>query len=91
MSDYKPIPAEWLDERTTVAELLARLDNPELPNSFREIMTREILSFTTSVGPQDELWIYSSSDESWEHLCGSWGLAILRDGKIACHKLFAMN
>lgn len=30
----------------------------------------------------DEIWKYSSPSDTWEHLCGSAGIALVRDGKV---------
>jgi hypothetical protein len=41
--------------------------------------------------PGDELWEYGSSDESWEHLQGQMGFAIVRAGKVIDYDLHLMN
>jgi len=39
----------------------------------------------------DELWEYSSSDQSWEHFAGRAGIALIRDGQIIDSILTSMN
>jgi len=39
----------------------------------------------------DELWLYSSSDESWKKLSGRCGVCIVRDGEIVKSQLAIMS
>lgn len=39
----------------------------------------------------DELWLYSSSDESWMALGGRCGVCIVRDGEIVKSQLAIMS
>jgi hypothetical protein len=32
--------------------------------------------------PGDELWAFSSPPETWQHLCGRAGIALVRNGEV---------
>ena len=39
----------------------------------------------------DELWLYSSPDETWGHLGGRYGVCIVRDGEIVRDQVAIMS
>lgn len=39
----------------------------------------------------DELWLYSSPDETWKMLSGRCGVCVVRDGKIVSGQLSVLN
>ena len=41
--------------------------------------------------PGDQLWTFASPAESWEHLAGRAGIALVRDGNTIAVLLGAMN
>ena len=41
--------------------------------------------------PGDELWSYSSPPETWKHMMGRRGIALIRDGKTIAEILTLMN
>jgi uncharacterized protein (TIGR02996 family) len=41
--------------------------------------------------PGDELWEYDTGGESWAHLCGEMGYAIIRNGKVVEFEMLMMN
>ena len=41
--------------------------------------------------PGDELWEYATGPESWAHLCGEMGYAIVRNGKVVEFEMLMMN
>ncbi|OWK47505.1 TIGR02996 domain-containing protein [Fimbriiglobus ruber] len=41
--------------------------------------------------PGDELWEYNTGGESWAHLCGEMGYAIVRNGKVVEFEMLLMN
>lgn len=41
--------------------------------------------------PGDELWWYCSPDETWQHLCGRAGWAVVRDGRVVADQLVVLN
>jgi len=40
---------------------------------------------------EDELWLYSSPNETWAHLGGRCGVCIVRDGEIVKSQLAIMS
>jgi hypothetical protein len=82
------IPKAWLKEKTTVAEADAahpgisddrvkRFPDAAKPFGFQN---RQWEEFKALVLPGDELWTFSSPPDSWEHLAGRAGVALVRDG-----------
>ena len=49
------------------------------------------ISFRTAQKPDDEIWDFSSSRDSWQHLAGRAGLALVRDGTVIEHYVSVMN
>src|SRR5579883_107781 len=45
----------------------------------------------SNLRPGDELWEYSTDGESWAHLCGEMGYAIVRNGKVVEFEMLLMN
>jgi hypothetical protein len=43
---------------------------------------RHGFSFRVTPRPDDEIWEFSSSLESWQHLAGRAGVALVRDGTV---------
>ena len=48
-------------------------------------------SFQVTPRPDDEIWEFSSSPESWEHLAGRAGAALVRDGTVIDACVTALN
>jgi len=82
------IPKAWLKEKTTVAEAEAahpgisddrieRFPDAAKPFGFQNRRWEE---FKALALPGDEFWTFSSPPDSWEHLAGRAGIAIVRDG-----------
>jgi hypothetical protein len=82
------IPTEWLQEKITVAEAeaahpgitddrIARFPDAALPFAFRHGEWEELKS---SMLNGDEIWTFASSADSWRHLAGRAGIALVRDG-----------
>jgi|ERR1700722_1199360 hypothetical protein len=82
------IPKAWLKEKTTVEESEAanpgitddrtkRFPDTAKPFGFQN---REWEEFKALVLPGDELWVFSSPPDSWEHLAGRSGVALVRGG-----------
>jgi hypothetical protein len=63
---------EWLTQKTTRSEAEAAFG----------FQNGEWLEFIAKMQDGDELWTFTSSDESWEHLCGCAGIALVRRGEI---------
>jgi hypothetical protein len=86
---------EWLQKRLTVAEAeaahMVRNDwlgpNP-VPFGFVNGKWRALL---LEMKEGDELWAFSSSRESWAHLGGRAGIALVRDGEVVDSLITARN
>jgi hypothetical protein len=87
-ADEPPIPTAWLKEKTTVAEVEAahpgitddrvtRFPDAAKPFGFQNRQWEEFKAF---VLPGDEIRIFSSPPDSWQHLAGRAGIALVRDG-----------
>jgi hypothetical protein len=87
-ADADEIPRAWLKERTTIAK--AEAANPGItddrvarfPDAAKAFgfQNREWEELKALVLPGDEIWIFSSQTESWKHLAGRAGVALVRDG-----------
>jgi hypothetical protein len=80
------IPRAWLERRTTVEEAErknlvtdTRLGSKPVPFGF---MNEKWVRFKGELRDGDELWEFSSSDDSWRHLAGRAGICIVRKGRI---------
>jgi len=77
---------EWLKEKMTKEEFVAKqqqiyeslADRPQVQKSFKEHFWDP---FMEHYQDGDEIWFFSSPDETWHSLCGRAGNAILRNGK----------
>ena len=76
--------AEALADPVAWRNAEARWDRYHILNGWRT----EVLKH---MQPGDELWTYSSGRESFRHLAGRSGYAILRDGKIVASLRTTMN
>lgn len=82
------IPKEWLQEKLSVADAEAahpgitddrvtRFPDAGRPFGFQHGEWEELKA---AMLPGDELWAFSSPAESWKHLAGRAGFAVVRDG-----------
>ena len=86
---------EWLTQKTTRLEVeaLHTISIPELgplPVAFG-FQNAEWLEFIAKMQDGDELWRFTSSAGSWEHLCGRAGIALVRRGEIVDSIVTVMN
>ena len=82
------IPTSWLDKKINVAE--AEAANPGLhdervarfPEAGRPFgfHNREWEALKSAMQPEDEVWTFASPADSWQHLAGRAGIALVRDG-----------
>lgn len=93
MQDDDQIPADWLFEKLDLEaveqeytprwqddpERAARHPELKLPFGFNNSAW---VQFRDKVQPGDEIWRFSSPIESWEHLAGRGGIALVRAGKV---------
>jgi hypothetical protein len=73
----------WLRSKTTIAELEDAVSQtkrfkgqPMLAQSERWF------AFKAGMQENDEIWKFSSPDDTWENLCGSAGIALVHEGEI---------
>lgn len=70
---------EWLQSKTSVAELEAKHLHDGVPfghqNARWEALKNKMVE-------GDEVWTFSSPPETWENLFGRAGVALVRDGEI---------
>ena len=86
---------EWLTRRLTVAEAekaylvtSARLGPEPVPFGHLNAEWRALLS---ELRDGDEIWEFRSPSESWRHLFGRAGVALVRDGRIGRCIITMMN
>jgi hypothetical protein len=86
---------DWLTKKVTVAEAesahLVRDDNlgPDpVPFGF---MNQEWQQMIAGMQPGDELWEFSSPADTWQHLCGRAGFAVVRNGNPIASIVTCMN
>ena len=76
----------WLQRRTTVQEVEG--GGAEIPwagimvGAPESQFSREWAAFKASMRPGDELWTFSSPEESWRALAGRGGIALVRGGQV---------
>lgn len=86
---------DWLKRKLTIEQAEAenmvtdeRLGQAPVPFGYCNNMWRALLAKMRS---GDELWEFSSSRESWQHLCGRRGIALVRGGEVVASVLTEMN
>jgi len=82
------IPIAWLQKKVTVAE--AEAEHPGITDERKErfpeaakpfgFQHQQWEEFKAAILPEDELWAFSSPAESWQHLAGRAGIALVRKG-----------
>jgi hypothetical protein len=77
---------DWLTKRLTVQDIEAehsvrdeRLGPDPVPFGF---ITDQWQALLARMEPGDELWAFSSPPETWQHLCGRAGIALVRNGEV---------
>jgi hypothetical protein len=82
------VPREWLNSRVTLEEIEGPNAAPDLIKPADSPAWR---AFKSKLGPQDELWYFSSPSESFHAGAGRTGYAILRDEKQVASFVAMMN
>lgn len=88
VDEIEKIPKAWLKEKTTLAEAEAahpgikgeraeRFPDAAKPFGFQNGQWEDLKAL---ILPGDEIWNFCSPPESWEHLAGRAGVALVRDG-----------
>lgn len=81
------IPVTWLQNKVTIAQedaanpgitgdRIARFPEAAKPFGFQHQKWEDF----KAAMPGDELWSFASSADSWKHLAGRAGIAIVRNG-----------
>ncbi len=79
------ISKEWLQKRVTVDEAEAARICLGVKVFFAVslgLQNDQWRAFLTQMQEGDELWIFCSPAESWEHTAGRGGIAVVRRGKV---------
>ena len=93
------VPAAWLDKKITVEAAEAshpgisdeRVERfPDLAKPFGGQSARWD-ALKAEMRPGDEIWTFSSPEESWRHLAGRSGVALVRQGKVIMTIVTLMN
>ena len=86
---------DWLKKRVTVEEVEAahmiqtdRLGPEPVPFGFQNGKWRSLID---QMEEGDELWTFSSSQESWARLCGCAGIALVRNSEVVNSIVTMMN
>ena len=89
------VPIDWLVTLTSIEHEAAtnvvtdpRLGPDPVPFGFQHSLWKDLVAHFR---PGDELWTYSSPAESWEHLAGRAGLALVRNKRVVAHICTLMN
>lgn len=85
---------QWLQRPIGRDEAIADLLHPvelRAPIEYQRATADFDQWFASAKGPNRELWLYSTDDESWENLCGERGFAIVSDGQVIDFYMTAMN
>lgn len=87
--------SDYLKRRLTIEQAEAenlvtddRLGLRPVPFGF---CNKRWIALLAQMRPGDELWEFSSSQESWRYLCGRGGIALVRDGEIVASLVTTMN
>jgi hypothetical protein len=79
MSDEESVvPQSWLQKQLTVEEVEAEYRQEAVPFGG---MNEQWVALRSQMIEGDEIWEFSSSAASWDHLAGRAGLALVRNGK----------
>lgn len=86
---------EWLTKKVTVEEAEAEhlVRNKELgpePVPFG-FMYQDWKQLLAAMQPGDELWEFNSPEDTWKHLAGRAGFAVVRDGNLIASLVTMMN
>lgn len=90
------IPRDWLKEQIALIDLDRRLGAMrQLPGGPGGLLLspkrREVARIKLRMRPEDELWIYESPPETWKHLSGRRGIALVREHKPIENFVLVMN
>jgi hypothetical protein len=83
----------YLSEKERTGEANARRQESSISKKFVPFGYQNAVwrTLVESMQEGDELWEYCSSDDSWEHLAGRAGIALVRNGEVIDSILTVMN
>ena len=90
------LPMQWL------TQCVVPRASCDLPQAVRQALISELgsgfgnlaaewSSFKDQITPLDQIWVYESPAEYWDSLCGSSGIALVRDQKVIAEITCEMN
>ena len=83
-----PVRNEWLIRKASVAEWEAEF----LINGVAfGLCNREWEALKAKIQPGDEIWFWSTDEESWARMSGLDGMALVRQGVIVDSFITALN
>ena len=86
------VPRNWLLSIVSVEDIdawqAARAKSGPRP---RDLLQTEWQMLKAKMLPGDEIWYFSSDPESWRHLAGREGYALVRDGDVIGAIVTGMN
>jgi hypothetical protein len=74
------IPKEWLGRAVSIAD--AEEDNTRAGSVPFGHLNADWERLKASMLPGDEIWGFCSPPDSWQHLAGRAGYALVRDGQV---------
>lgn len=77
---YDNFPTEWLIEKLDIAEVERKF-----------LSDGRWIRMKNRMEQGDEVWSFSSPDESWQHLAGRKGIALVRNGHVIGSIVTIMN
>jgi hypothetical protein len=87
-SSRQSMDKQWLDQKLTITEIEAAHTGDGKPfgrlNPEWEQMKAHMID-------GDELWSFKSPPDTWRHLAGRAGIALVRDGEIIRNLVTLMN
>jgi hypothetical protein len=86
------VPAGWLKAVVGVEEIDAwQAERATSDGRPLEEVAAGWIALKAKMLPGDEIWYFASDPESWQHLAGREGYALVRDGDVIDALVTAMN
>ncbi|MBI1338103.1 MAG: hypothetical protein GC164_14250 [Phycisphaera sp.] len=80
------IPLSWLTEAVTVEEIDTDVREGRMSGGAQKWEAHK-----AKMRPGDELRVYASPLDSWQHLAGRAGIALVRNGRVVDDVLTMLN
>ena len=78
----------WLDKKLTISEAEAGNRHNGVAFGLMNAQWEQLKSEMIDGG---ELWSFNSPADSWRHLAGRWGIALVRNGEVIKSLVTMMN